>query len=334
MIAGVVKEAAGVLDRRFLLNAFLPALTVLSGLALVIAGLEWGVGPAITRLGNQDTLLISFEVAGFVVAVAVLAGLLSSLESALFRLAEGYWSGPLRRSLGALGKQWHRRRLAALGERIADDTAYETVYLRYPLPTQPGEVMPTRLGNILKNAELYPRDRYEIDAVLVWPRLYPLLPERMASTLNAAQSDLALLLTAATCAAGFAVVAGGYVLAAGGSWVLFLGCFWGGITLAWLAYRASCSAAIGYAQLVKAAFDIGRTDLRAKLPDGDPDEDETAYWRRICAQWYRNVPTTPTPPAPEPPTPAYPPKGLTLPLSAWLLGTAAVLGAAGALLLA
>ena len=61
------------------------------------------------------------------VAVAVLAGLLSSLESALFRLAEGYWSGPLRSTLGALGRRWHRQRLAALGRRIAEDAAYETI---------------------------------------------------------------------------------------------------------------------------------------------------------------------------------------------------------------
>ena len=48
------------------------------------------------------------------------------------------------------------------------------------MPSQPDQVMPTALGNVLRNAELHPRDRYGIDAVLTWPRLYPLRRLRRA----------------------------------------------------------------------------------------------------------------------------------------------------------
>src|SRR5690349_25126021 len=111
MIAAMVKDAAGVLDRRFLLNAFLPALALGGGLLLVVLQLRTEVSAAVTRFGGQDALLITLETSGFVVAVAVIAGVLSSLEGTIFRLAEGYWRGPMRRTLGVLGRRWHLRRL-------------------------------------------------------------------------------------------------------------------------------------------------------------------------------------------------------------------------------
>ena len=50
--------------------------------------------------------------------------------------------------------------------------------------------MPTRLGNILRAAESYPHDRYGADAVLTWPRLFPLLPDRLTASLTAARAEI------------------------------------------------------------------------------------------------------------------------------------------------
>lgn len=321
MIGSLVTGAAGLMHRRFFLNAFLPALATVGGLVMLVAGLELGPGEAARRFGAQDRLVAILQVTGVVIVVSVTATLLSGCESAIIRLAEGYWRHPPGPLLARTGRRWHRRRLAALGARIAagDGTAYESVYSRYPLPTQPDEVMPTRLGNVLKNAELHARDRYDIDAVLVWPRLFPLLPE--ANTVTAAQSDVAMLLTVALCAAAFAVAGGGSVVVAGGPWWLFLACLWGGVALAWLTYRAAVTAATAYGETVKVAFDVYRGELRRHLGAADGDEQE--YWRRLGLLWYRN---TPGAAARESAGVLVSGDGFAAPLSGCLLAVAAALG--------
>jgi hypothetical protein len=58
--------------------------------------------------------------------------------------------------------------------------------------------MPTALGNVLKSAELYPWQRYRLDAVVIWSRLQPLLPTEFADLLQQAKTSLDILLTLAT----------------------------------------------------------------------------------------------------------------------------------------
>ena len=49
-------------------------------------------------------------------------------------------------------------------------------------------VVPTRLGNILKASELYANQRYGLDPVLIWSRLYGLLPESAIATVRAGRN--------------------------------------------------------------------------------------------------------------------------------------------------
>ena len=53
-------------------------------------------------------------------------------------------------------------------------------------------VMPTRLGNVLRAAEMYPTERYRIDTWVIWPRLYLLLPERSAVVVDTARERMEL----------------------------------------------------------------------------------------------------------------------------------------------
>ena len=43
----------------------------------------------------------------------------------------------------------------------------------------PEDVLPTRLGNVLRAAELYPLHRYGIDIAVLWTRLTMLLPDQL-----------------------------------------------------------------------------------------------------------------------------------------------------------
>ncbi len=167
---------------------------------------------------------------------------------------------------------------------------YQNIYLYYPLPTQPEQVMPTRLGNILKNAELYSYDRYEIDAVLIWPRLYNLFPERFIETIAEAKSSLDFMLLISALSSIFALVSGVYLVIVKASGWLFLLCFWGGLFLAWLAYRSALGSALLYAQQIKAGFDLYRNELlkemRLELPKTPLEEIE--LWNKIHQFLYNN----------------------------------------------
>jgi len=292
MFSAVLKEVTGVLDRRFLMNAFFPSL-IFWGLLVVVGVAGQGDLAASAKAWNeQEATFKTLQVIGFTAWATFFAGILSSQLTTILRFYEGYWDFPLGRYLQSLGQGWHKARLAKLSAELQKDPGlYEQIYLGYPLPTQSDQVMPTRLGNILKNAELYPRDRYKIDAVLIWPRLYNLFPERFVQTIAEARGALDFMLVISSLGGAFALLSGGYLLIVSAAWWLFLACFWGGLLVAWLAYQGALGSAMLYAQQIKAAFDLYRNELlkqmRLPLP-ATPDEEKTR-WREVGQFLYRNV---------------------------------------------
>lgn len=62
-------------------------------------------------------------------------------------------------------------------------------------PPHRSDVMPTKLGNVLKAAEMYAQERYHLDAVLIWPRLQSALPKEFADPLQDAKTSLDLMVT-------------------------------------------------------------------------------------------------------------------------------------------
>lgn len=183
-----------------------------------------------------------------------------------------------------------QKRLEKLQHQNDSGKLYETIYLYYPLPTQPKQVMPTRLGNILKNAELYSLDRYGIDAVFMWPRLYNLFSERFLETIAEAKGSLDFMLVVSALSSIFALFSGVYLLIVKASGLLFLTCFWGGLFLAWLTYRSALGSALLYAQQIKAGFDLYRHELlkqmRLELPKTPLEEPK--LWEEIKELLYNN----------------------------------------------
>jgi hypothetical protein len=293
MFSTILKEVTGFLDRRFILYVLFPSL-LFWGLLLGI----WEVGPgilaeAIRRWDAQEGIFKTLQLIGFIAWVTFFSFVLDSQLTAILRLYEGYWDFPLGRYLHALGKGWHVTRLEKLQAALSENPGlYEAIYLGYPLPTQADKVMPTRLGNILKSAELYPMDRYKIDAVLIWPRLYHLCPESFIQTVIEARSATDFMLVISLLGGLFACLAGAYWLIVGAAWWRFLGCFWVGMYVAWLAYRGALGNALGYAEQIKAAFDLYRHEVLKKLSLPVPDiiEEERRLWSELCQFLYRNIP--------------------------------------------
>lgn len=313
MFSTILKEVTGILDRRFLMNLFFPSLTFWGLLIVVWFSGKGNLTEAVRVWNKQEMNLLVIQAVGFLVWVTLFAQVLDSQLTAILKLHEGYWDFPIGRFFRALGRERHWERLARLGKEAKTNPrsrrsrrSYEEIYLSYPLPTQRQSVMPTRLGNIIKSAELYPTDRYNIDTVLIWPRLYDLFPEKLINLISGIRAALDFMLVISSLGIAFAIVSGAYLLVIRADWWLFLICFWGGMLVARIAYHGATSNALLFAEQIKVAFDLYREELlkqmRIPLPGTRDEEDET--WGSLCEFIYRNVPPNYIYSAPDPSRPS------------------------------
>ncbi|KAI9130023.1 hypothetical protein [Acaryochloris sp. CCMEE 5410] len=339
MFNEVLKEATGILDRRFLLNAFFPCLIFWGLLGIVgVVGSGWEPLKLLQNWNQQDGILQTLEIIGLITLVVSSASVLSSHSASILRFYEGYWKFPVIQRFTQLGKTWHQAQLAKLDvpgqmkelaqqmkqvdaqlsttqaldqkrslqgemkslisqERELNQRQFslkELNYRNYPHPQRSDQVMPTRLGNILKNSELYPLERYTIDAVLIWPRLYHSLPDRYIQVITEVRSSLDFSLAIATLSGLFSIMTGLWLLAVKAPGWLFLLCFWGGALAAWLAYQSALGNAVAYSEQVKVCFDLYRHELVKQLrlkPATTPDL-ENQQWQEIRELFYEGKITT------------------------------------------
>ncbi len=128
-------------------------------------------------------------------------------------------------------------------------------------------MMPTALGNALRAAERRAGERYGLDTVAVWPRLFPVIEGRLATVLidQRNQLDLSVRLSMIFLLLGVAYlgVAAGQTVHSHGldhSWWI------GAISLAsllltWVAYKSAVGAAVSYGIGMEVAFDLHRFDF-------------------------------------------------------------------------
>ena len=188
MFSTVLEEITGYLDRRFVLVLLFPSLLFWGGL---LAMFSWplGVANALAAWLKQDTALQLVEIVAGIAFVVFFASLLDNHMVLITRFYEGNWD----KFLPGLGKLLFDLRQKHY-QQVIEGKDREAIYYSYP-PSKSSEsylkyVMPTRLGNILRNAELYPNERYKIDAVLMWPRLLAVLPDSFNESLASTKSSL------------------------------------------------------------------------------------------------------------------------------------------------
>jgi hypothetical protein len=138
-------------------------------------------------------------------AVAASAALVNRVAAPALRLLEGYWpswSAPLRRRLAgwlvdratAEAVDWQRAYAAVrppntpTAEQLATYARLER--RRRRRPADPAYFLPTPIGNILRAAERRPVDKYGMDTISLWPRLWLLLPDATRQELLAARASL------------------------------------------------------------------------------------------------------------------------------------------------
>jgi hypothetical protein len=306
-------ELKGYFGKAFMLAVWLPVFVCVSaGLVVVLVGHN-ALGSAWKqwlelKIEGQGVLAVAF-----LMAITLVAFIIHYLQVPISRLYEGYWDDwPILRRLG----QWKRKRyanqLTALDERLdalaeqiptleqdekpAGDLRAELNRLSarrllyFPPPGDAAQIMPTRLGNIYKVAELYPYRRYGIDAVIVWPRLREVLPENFVGRLQEMKIAVDFLLLFGLLTMGFAIITVLYLLTRSADWSLIIVCALG-LPLGCLSYRAALASAQTYAELIKVAFDLYRHPLLKSLglPFPPTLSAEQKLWRDLSTFIFRGI---------------------------------------------
>lgn len=290
MSAKFLESFGGKLAEQWVANLLTPAFIFWAG----------GAATGLQRFGWQTTttwfkqqpepLQIPLLIGGLCL-IAASAFVVQRFDLPVLRFLEGYWH-PWLRPL----RRWFIIREAKRSQQISDrwqtlaqinpaqlsaeqrDELIQLDWQQLHLPL-PSQLMPTRLGNILRAAEQRPLEKYGLDAIVCWSRLWLLLPEAVKKDLQEARADLN---TAARVWLWSLLFCGwtflGWSLWA--TWPLLLG-----VLSAWFAYGWAIAAARTYGELIEAAFDLHRHLLYQSLRWNLPPDPEVE--RRVGAELTR-----------------------------------------------
>jgi hypothetical protein len=259
----------------------------------------------------------------FVLLVVTLTAVLQPFQIRMVRMLEGYWQGRLGAPLHRLGVAMHSRRQARLrrraneseelptdeelcqtaaGEQIrvqrrarrADvlaDRAMSKLIL-YPPDGEP--VMPTMLGNVLRRNERVAGERYALNTVSSWPRLYPFLGQRLSAEYDSETDSVDASTNLAVTFVLMSVF--GFFAFANDTWMLLVPLAL--LLLAVASYRAAIAAAGNQGVAMAVAYDLHRFDLIRGLHLELPTTPENEQRRNaILSRFLRKSSEVPDPPS-------------------------------------
>jgi len=288
---------------RFYLTSYLPTYAA----ALFLLMLVWAGAPGWTgRPGRRIRFTTAWatafhlslgEVVLAALAVALLAVVLQPLQLALIGIAQGSWPACLGRARARARQKNRRDRLAAAarlpqGPGLTDGAIQQAGAAGYQLrrryPAAHHLLRPTALGNVLAAMDDRAGRTYGLDAVIAWPRLYPVLGEHVRALVDDRRDTLDAAVRMTATMAPTALIA--LALLAWSGWWMTLALL--PLAIAVLAYHAAVQAALAYAEAVHVAFDLHRADLLTALRMNLPARQETEktlneHW---CDLWRQGIP--------------------------------------------
>ena len=317
-IQGYLEKLGG----NFMIAAFIPSLAFVA--ACMVA-----FGPLLPEafVRNVQTSLSPLDQNGLIILlIATMMGFtLTSLNTYVYKLFEGYifpqYLKPLQRIELVRARQIKRKR-DLLNRKIQQTERWKQNWLQASMPAYQknkmkriddrigrwtnlrdalaadydqryppleSQIMPTRLGNILRAAESYPQDRYHVDAVALWPRMVWAIDKEYMSNVDAANDQCSFLLNSCLLSAIFTLLSWAVSLylwldlIKSSSSVAYL--LTGVVTLimAWFFYTASLLNVNKYGNLIRSSYDLFRFNLLEKLHLKLPVDidDEKPLWKRV-----------------------------------------------------
>jgi hypothetical protein len=215
-----------------------------------------------------------------------------------------------------IDKKPNKKRRKAL-QQLRDYALSELQDLEINEPIDEGFLLPTRLGNILRASERYPLERYKLEGITIWPRLFHVLPPQFIRDLEEKNNHYVFLLNSSLLSFVIGISSLGaaiyrittislleHINSPSIFWMLnyfsneyptissytyiIIGLLL--ISVGYALYRIAANAAVDYGLFIRAAFDLYRFDLLEKLKQPLPSttEEEKGVWEDISEFFIAN----------------------------------------------
>jgi hypothetical protein len=195
MFGGIPK----LFDRAFFIGFFLPAFLLATGIGADLFAFDYTSEKFPDALAKTNTASATI----FVAIVWLLSILLMTFNRPIIRLLEGYGSSNPFRILLARQRQIFKARAEPHFQRVS--RVLEARRLGTPeleefwtlpvweaardFPEDHYLVMPTRLGNVMRAYERYSDVVYGIEAIILWPRLFMIIPEEKRERIRESEAS-------------------------------------------------------------------------------------------------------------------------------------------------
>lgn len=245
---------------------------------------------------------LGYKLAALFFIATFFAIVLQQSNMLIIKLYEGYYGWrwfPLRQILKRMTrcqKNLYKKRKEEIDQlnRSKKDTRSMEHDLSRAFPADENQILPTRLGNIMRASEYYVHQIYNIDPITIWPRLTAVIPQFYAEQIEKTQTTVSFVLNLSFISAilGFECLAQSVVdvleLYRGIEAKLFvipilvpfslnapelliiisLICF----ILSYIFYLLSCLPAGAWGEYIRSVFDLYRYDLFKQMSLHLPSE--------------------------------------------------------------
>lgn len=217
----------------------------------------------ILKLAFSEQIIVCIAGAG---AIGIV---LSSCSKPLYRILEGYLYMPGRLKKAMTERHHKKREVLLRSYEKAKGTPGQSVAVALLLekcayyPVQYIEVAPTEFGNVLRAAETYGWDRYQLDVVTFWSGLSAYCPEALRISEERSKTNVdffvaSFYLSILACVAALCMMVSGKFIAGGVYFVVSVMVFVGSYVLA-------ISAAKSWGSEIRTVADVGRVGLLNSL---------------------------------------------------------------------
>jgi len=220
----------------------------------------------------------------FVALTAVIAFLLNTFSTQLYRILEGYLFWPRWLQDKQKASQLERKReleAALAGSGWMHGLALERL-ARYPL--RDDQVTPTTFGNAIRSFETYGKTRFNLDSQTLWYELCAVAPKYIQTEIDSARSSVDFLVAAIYLSAALGVVT--FAIAASENFdrSILVVCILAFFTT-WVCHWLLVPATRDWGYTVQALVNVARVKLAdglgLQLPEG-LDEEKT-MWRLVTS---------------------------------------------------